>query len=202
MTETIKAYIQEDWQSDALLVHVREGEGRTQRVGVIAMDATRNTAPMLRRVPLGDLVNDDGTARRDDAPMPGVRIPMAYAEPILAALLAFTESTPGDNPVERARDLEQQLSETVARIQELDYELAVAQGERTQWEGLALEKDDRIMDLKDRVADLQDMVDRERQWSEAMAHPQIIVQPDRVEMRPDQVVHLPQAQSVPPQADR
>jgi hypothetical protein len=185
MSETIKAYIQEDWQYDALLIHVREGEGRTQRVGVIATDPIRHDqAPMLRRVPLGDLVTDDGAVRRDDAPMPGVRIPMAYAEAILAALLAFTSSTPGDNPVERARDLEVQAGEMAARIQELDYELAVAQGERTTWEGLALEKDERILDLKDRVADLQDMVDREREWSEALAHPTIVVQPDRVTLAP------------------
>jgi hypothetical protein len=165
MSETIKAYIQEDWQYDALLIHVREGEGRTQRVGVIATDPIRHDqAPMLRRVPLGDLVTDDGAVR--------------------AALLAFTSSTPGDNPVERARDLEVQAGEMAARIQELDYELAVAQGERTTWEGLALEKDERILDLKDRVADLQDMVDREREWSEALAHPTIVVQPDRVTLAP------------------
>jgi hypothetical protein len=164
MTEQFKAYVDEDWQRNLVTIQVREAtqSGSTITLGVMEDDPLGGP-PILARRAIEDFPRD--AVSSTEGPRPGFRVTVAAAEAILVALLAWSSSTPGDNPVERAQRAEGERDLALAEVAQLRYDLAVMEGERTTWESLALQKDDTILSHRDHLADVR------RAWDHAAAPP-------------------------------
>lgn len=162
MPETFKAYVAEDWPHDAITIQVTHGEGmRGKTVGVVEhLPGDPDLPPLMRMVPILDLADEATGEPRSQAPRSGIRVPMDAAEAILVALLAWSSSTPGDNPVERAQRAEGERDLALAEVAQLRHDLAVAEERLGGQEALMLEKDDRICALEDHVRDLGGTISR------------------------------------------
>lgn len=174
MPET-KAYLSDEWTRNAVTIQVREGEGRHARMAVVERPTSlERHAPMLRMVPALDLMDDDG-APRSDAPHPGIMLPVDTAEAMLVALLAWSSSTPGDNPVERARRAQGERDLALAEVAQLRHDLAVAEARVEALIGASALKDDRWDATKAHLEDVRAMWLNEGRRVERLEAPPLVL---------------------------
>lgn len=182
-----KAYVSDEWTRDAITIQVAQGDTNSRysrRVGVVERPTgLENHAPVLRMIPVLDLYDDDAVAPRPNAPHPGITLPVDVAEAVLVALLAWSSSTPGDNPVERAKDAEARVADLEAQVASLEHMLAlvevqadlrVAEAGASQWEVLAVAKDEHLAQLRDHLADVSQYAQRDAGRLERLDMPQHI----------------------------